>query len=139
MCVTCRATIFLWRRVRMMATSRFRSLRGLRFFLPRAVSTSVFFTICSHAAHFSAPGPRKPSGRSLVLLTHKAALPPISGACYVFHVRTTHLSIIHRAHMSDCIHLFAVNILSHALSAQLTRPVFARSSWLLKKERTFTA
>ena len=39
--------MFLWRRVRMMATSLLRSLRGLRLFLPLAVSTSVFFTICS--------------------------------------------------------------------------------------------
>lgn len=52
---TCRATMFLWRSVLMMATSLFRSFRGLRLFLPRAVSTSVFFTICIRATTASAP------------------------------------------------------------------------------------
>ena len=45
--LTCRATIFLWRSVRMMATSRLRSLRGFRFFLPLDDSMSTFFTICT--------------------------------------------------------------------------------------------
>ena len=52
---SCRAVMFLWRRVRMMATSRFRSSMGLRFLRapaacrpPLCASSSPFFTICAH-------------------------------------------------------------------------------------------
>lgn len=98
MCVTCRATMFLCRRVLMMATSLLRSLRGLRLFLPRALSTSVFFTICSK------------TGLKLCRMFFGR-----SGYTIVYVEQSAAMQYVHQHHTSVCTNILALNIVRRRL------------------------